>query len=99
MAIDGTYKVELTTALGTENITLMLETDGDSLRGNMEGFFGKQSFNGGIINGNDISFSVNAKSPIGEMKVEVTATINGDEITGEVQIGTFRPSTFKGVRT
>jgi len=44
MAIEGTYKVELTTTLGTENIILTLDTFRDSLNGYMEGFFGQQSF-------------------------------------------------------
>ena len=99
MAIEGTYKVELTTTLGTENITLTLDTFGDSLNGYMEGFFGQQSFVDGTIDGNDISFSMEAESPVGRLQIDVTATIDGDEISGQVQIGAFRPSQFKGTRT
>ncbi len=33
MAIEGTYKVELTTTLGNENIILTLDTFGDLLNG------------------------------------------------------------------
>ena len=98
MAIEGTYKVELTTTLGTENITLTLDTFEDSLNGYMEGFFGQQSFVDGTIDGNDISFSVEAESPVGRLQIDVTATIDGDNIAGQVQIGGFRPSQFQGTR-
>ncbi len=98
MAIEGTYKVELTTTLGNENIILTLDTFGDSLNGYMEGFFGQQSFVDGTIDGNNVSFSLEAESPVGRLEIDVTATIEGDEIVGQVQIGAFRPSQFRGIR-
>jgi len=99
MSVDGTYKIELTTTLGPQSIELTLMTDGDSLSGTMDGYFGQQSFGGGTIKGNDISWSVELQSPVGEMRLDVKGTVNGDEISGQVQIGSFRPSAFKGTRS
>ena len=99
MSVDGTYKVELTTTMGTQSIELTLKTEGDSLSGTMDGYFGQQSFGGGKVSGNDVSWSVALESPVGEMKLDVNETVNGDEISGQVQIGSFRPSEFKGTRS
>ena len=98
MSVNGTYKIELTTTVGTQLIELTLMADGDSLSGTMDGYFGQQSFSGGIVKGNDVSWSVDLESPVGEMKLDVKGTVSGDEITGQVQIGSFRPSEFKGTR-
>ena len=99
MSVDGKYKIELTTTMGTQPIELTLKTDGDSLSGTMDGYFGQQSFSGGTVKGIDVSWSVELESPVGEMKLDVKGTVTGDEITGQVQIGSFRPSAFKGTRS
>jgi len=99
MSVDGKYEVELTTTMGPQPIELTLKTDGDSLSGTMDGYFGQQSFSGGTVSGNDFSWSVELQSPVGEMKLEVKGTVSGDEISGQVQIGSFRPSAFKGTRS
>ena len=98
MSVDGRYKVELDTTMGPQSIELTLKTDGDSLSGTMDGHFGAQSFSGGTVSGNDVSWSVKLESPMGEMQLDVNGTVNGDEISGEVQLGSFRPSAFKGIR-
>ncbi len=99
MGIDGRYDIELATTMGTEPMTLTLKTDGDSLSGTMDGHFGQQSFSGGTVSGNDVSWSVDLQSPMGEMELNVNGTVNGDEISGQVQLGSFRPSIFKGTRS
>ena len=99
MSVNGTYKIELTTTVGTQSIELTLMADGDSLSGTMDGYFGQQSFSGGTVKGNDVSWSVDLESPVGEMKLDVKGIVSGDEITGQVQIGSFRPSEFKGTRS
>lgn len=98
MSVDGTYNVELTTTMGTAAIGLTLETKGDSLGGKMEGHFGEQSFSGGTVKGNELAWSVKLQSPMGVMQLDVKATVNGDNIEGQLQLGSFRPSFFKGKR-
>lgn len=98
MSVDGRYKVELQTTLGPQAIGLTLKTMGNSLSGTMDGHFGNQSFSGGTVKGNDISWSVKLQSPMGEMQLDVKGTVNGDLIEGQVQLSSFRPSLFKGSR-
>jgi hypothetical protein len=98
MSVDGKYELELQTTLGPQHISLTLKTDGSSLGGNMDGHFGQQSFNGGTVKGNDIAWSVKLHSPMGVMQLDVKGTVNGNSIEGQVQLGSFRPSIFKGSR-
>ncbi len=99
MSIDGTYKVEMDTTIGPQSIELTLKSEGDSLSGSMDGHFGPQTFSGGTINGNEFSWTMKLQSPVGEIQLDVSGTVDGDEISGQVQLGSFRPSTFKGVRS
>ena len=98
MSVDGSYKVELQTTLGPQPISLILKTDGAFLSGTMDGHFGSQSFSGGTVNGNELAWSVNLQSPMGVMQLDVKGTVNGDSIEGQVQLGSFRPTPFKGKR-
>ncbi len=98
MAVDGKYQVELQTTLGTAQIGLTLKSEGESLSGNMEGHFGQHSFSGGSCNGNNIAWTMKLQSPMGEMKLDVTGSVSGHSIEGQVQLGSFRPTPFKGSR-
>jgi hypothetical protein len=98
MSVDGKYQVELQTTLGPANVSLTLKTEGNTLSGNMDGHFGQQSFSGGTVKGNDIALTMKLQSPIGAMLLDVKGTVIGDSISGEVTLGSFRPTPFKGTR-
>jgi hypothetical protein len=36
---------------------------------------------------------------MGEMKLDYKGTVTGDEISGQVQLGSFGSATFKGTRS
>ena len=98
MAIDGKYNLELQTTVGPADIGLTLKAEGNSLSGNIDGHFGAQSFSGGIVKGDGLAWTVKLQSPMGEMSLAVKATVNGNQIEGQVQLGSFRPSFFIGKR-
>lgn len=98
MSVDGRYNVEVQTTLGVQAISLTLKCEGDCLSGVMDGLFGEQSFSGGTVNGNEIAWTVSLQSPMGVMRLDVKGAVAGDLIEGEVQLGSFRPSVFKGER-
>ena len=39
------------------------------------------------------------RGPTGEMKLDFKGTVSGDEISGQVQFGSFGSGTFKGIRS
>jgi hypothetical protein len=96
MALDGKYDVVLQTTLGIQNMTVTLKTQGSSLSGQIDGFFGSQSFDSGKVYGNEFSWSVNLQSPMGIMKLDVNGTFNDDTIKGQVVLGSFRATPFMG---
>lgn len=98
MAVDGTYSIELDTPHGKRANKLTLKADGNSLSGSFSGDLGTQPFDGGTVTGDKVAWSVQINGPMGQVKLDFTGTINGDEISGQVQLGSFGSSEFKGTR-
>ncbi|MFC1921467.1 hypothetical protein ACFLYQ_07075 [Chloroflexota bacterium] len=100
MAIDGTYNVAISTPMGSRTAKLTLKADGDALSGSIsgEGYEGKE-FSGGKVSGNEVSMDVTIPSPMGgDIKLDFKGTVNGDEISGEVQLGSYGTNSFSGTR-
>jgi hypothetical protein len=98
MAIDGTYKIEIDTPMGKQEATLTLKTAGDKLSGTAESMFGKTDFSGGTVKGNAVAWINEISSPMGNMKLEYSGKVSGNDISGEVKAGDFGTSPFKGKR-
>ena len=49
----------------------------------------------GKINGDEITFVMNSSSPMGEMKINVKATLDGDSMTGTIDMGMGNPMAFE----
>jgi hypothetical protein len=56
---------------------------------------GKNDFTG-TVKGDEITFDLNINSPMGEMKLGFRGKVTGDNIAGEVKLGDFGSSPFKG---
>jgi hypothetical protein len=95
MAIDGTYKIEIDTPMGKQESTLILKTDGEKLTGTGESMMGKNDFTG-TAKGDSFNFAVNMTSPMGDMKLEFSGKVTGSDIAGEIKMGDFGSSPFKG---
>lgn len=98
MAVDGTYELEIETPIGTQSAKLTLKTDSNALSGFVESQLGNKDFSGGSVNGDEISCEMEIESPIGKMDLEFHGKVTGDDIAGEVKMGDFGSSPFKGKR-
>ena len=98
MTVDGAYTITQNTPHGERSSKLTLKTDGGSLSGAYEGPQGEQPFSGGTVSGNEVAWSVQISSPMGEMKLDFKGTVIGDKISGQVQMGSFGSSDFQGTR-
>ncbi|UCD08705.1 MAG: hypothetical protein JSU79_10145 [Dehalococcoidales bacterium] len=58
MAVDGTYKVEVSMPEGFRTLLIILKTEGNTLGGSVNGPFGQHDFKGGSIKGNDVAWTV-----------------------------------------
>jgi hypothetical protein len=98
MAIDGTYSIQIDTPMGAQTAALTLKTDGNILSGSAASGMGESEFTDGTIDGENIAWRMNINSPFGEMTLEFKGNISGDDISGEVTIGNFGTSPFRGSR-
>jgi hypothetical protein len=97
MAVDGTYKIEIDTPIGKQGATLTLKTSGDKLSGTAESMLGKSEFTG-TVKGDTLAWVMDISGPMGQIKLEYTGKVTGNDIAGEVKIGNFGTSPFKGKR-
>lgn len=97
MSADGTWNVTLNTPMGAQAGTLELATDGNTLTGTMSGPQGSMELENGTADGDSLSWMVNMTQPM-PIAIEATATIDGDEISGEAKLGAFGTATFSGSR-
>ena len=97
MSADGTWNVTLNTPMGAQAGTLELATDGNTLTGTMSGPQGSMELENGTADGGSLSWTVNMTQPM-PITIEATATVDGDEISGEAKLGAFGTATFSGSR-
>ena len=76
---------------------MTLVTDGNSLSGKMDGPQGTQEFEGGTVEGNDLAWKMEMTSPM-PMTLEVSASVDGDAISGNIKLGAFGDASFSGTR-
>jgi len=95
MSVDGSYKLTVTSPLGTLTPTLTLEVDGDTLSGSVEGIQAseKQDFSGGTTDGN----RANWRMTVMGYELDCTATVDGDSINGTMS-NPMGGATFTGNR-
>jgi hypothetical protein len=97
MRADGTYQLTLNTPNGQMPATLELATSGPSLSGRMSVMGRVVEFNDGTVEGSDLSWSLEVTDPVA-IKVRCTATVDGDSITGQAEMGPFGAASFTGAR-
>jgi hypothetical protein len=97
MSVDGTWNVTMQTPMGAQAGTLTLASDGGTLTGTMSGPQGSLDLEEGTVDGNTASWVVNMTSPM-PIKVEASAAVDGDTITGEAKLGAFGVAPFEGTR-
>lgn len=97
MSADGTWKTVMNTPMGAQDGTLELATDGNTLTGKLSGPQGDIELNDGTVDGDSLTWKADITAPMA-MTLEFSATVNGDEISGDVKLGSFGNATFTGTR-
>ncbi|MYE14754.1 MAG: hypothetical protein F4X99_24450 [Gammaproteobacteria bacterium] len=94
---DGVWNTTMNTPMGAQKATLTLATDGGSLTGSMSGPQGSIDLKDGAVDGDSLSWKADITQPMA-MTLEFSATVSGDEIAGNVQLGAFGTASFSGTR-
>jgi len=95
--IDGTWNCTMDTPMGAGKVVLTLATNGDELSGKLVSDQGTMEFDGGKVDGNKLSWTVSIEQPM-PMQIDTTATIEGDTLTGQAQLGSFGSAALTGSR-
>ena len=95
--VDGTYDVTINSPMGNQNAKITLAANGESLTGTIAGQQGSLDIQDGKVDGDTLSWSAQMTQPM-PMKLNFTASVNGDEISGSVQLGAFGSASFSGTR-
>ena len=72
-------------------------TDGGSLTGSLAGAQGTLELQDGTVDGDAVAWKANITQPMA-MTLEFSATVSGDEISGNVKLGAFGNASFSGTR-
>jgi len=97
MSADGTWNTVMNTPMGAQNGTMTLSTDGGSLSGKLSGPQGDIDLADGTVDGTSLTWKADITSPMA-MTLEFSATVDGDEMSGDVKLGSFGNATFTGSR-
>jgi hypothetical protein len=85
----------MNTPMGAQQATLNIATDGGALTGTMAGAQGEMELTDGTADGNALTWKAAMTQPM-PLTLEFSATVEGDEISGDVKLGAFGNATFSG---
>lgn len=97
MSADGTWNTTMQTPMGPQQGTLELKTDGNVLTGKLSGSQGEIEIKEGTVDGDSLAWKADITTPMA-MTLEFTATVDGDEISGNVKLGAFGNASLTGTR-
>lgn len=98
MSVAGTYDCVTNTPLGRQKgvLTIVPGTD-DSFTGNITGDLGSMDITDGRISGQTLTWSMKMTSPM-PMGLDCKATVDGDQLTGQIKAGMFGSMELTGTR-
>lgn len=97
MSVDGSYDVTVKSPLGDQKSTLTVKSDGATFTGTNSGAMGSNDVSG-TVDGNTLAWKQEMTVPM-PMTLDMTATVDGDTITGTVGAGAFGSFPMNGTRT
>lgn len=97
MSVNGNWNITTKSPMGSQDGTLELTAAGSSLTGTMSGPQGALEILEGSVDGSNLAWKAQVTSPM-SLTLEVTAAVDGDNISGNIKLGAFGNATFSGAR-
>ena len=99
MSVAGTYDCVTKSPMGDQKsvVTIVPSDDGTTFTGTNAGAMGGMELENGVIDGNKLTWTMNMTGPM-PMKLEGEATVDGDQLVGEVNAGAFGKMAMTGQR-
>lgn len=96
MSADGNWKITINTPMGARTMDVAISTSGDSFTGKVDSEMGAQEVTG-KVDGDTLAWTTDITNPM-PMKLEFSAKVDGDSMSGNVKLGMFGNASLSGVR-
>jgi hypothetical protein len=96
MSADGNWKITINTPMGARTMDVAITTSGDTFTGKVDSEMGSQEVTG-KVDGNTLTWNTDITNPM-PMKLEFTATVDGDKLSGNCKLGMFGNAALSGER-
>ena len=85
MSILGTWKLTITSPMGTQHPTITFAEDGGAMTGIMTSPAGESgTVDALVVEGDTATWKANVVSPMGPMNLAFAASVTGDSLTGNL---------------
>ena len=95
--VDGKWNCSVDSPMGEQDFVLTVVSNGDSFSGSAEGNIGNKDIPEGVVNGNELSWSMAISKPM-PITLSCKATVSGDSLEGKIKAGIFGTFLIKGSR-
>lgn len=97
MAVDGDWKITLSTPMGPQEADLSVTSSGDAFTGVIGGGVIEPRQVSGQVAGDTLAFSFDIQQPM-PLTIEARLTVSGDAIGGNAKLGMFGDAKVTGRR-
>jgi hypothetical protein len=97
MSVTGTWNLTINSPLGAQPATLQIQESGGAYQGTLTGKADPAPAEQLKVDGTSLSFSADADTPVGKLKLDFSGTVTGDSIAGKYQTP-FGAFDFSGTR-
>jgi len=97
MAVDGNWKITMSTPMGERQADLTLTASGGTLTGTQSADGDAGEIFEGTVSGDDVAWKLSIVNPM-PLTLSYTGKVDGDMMTGEMGIGPMGSFPFTGVR-
>jgi hypothetical protein len=84
--VAGKWSLDVDSPQGATKVSLVLNVDGDAVKGTIASDMGESAFTGTAKDG-AVKFTFDMTGPQGPLTITTTAAITGDDIKGEMDYG------------
>ena len=96
MSADGNWKITINTPMGARTMDVAITTSGGDFTGKVDSEMGSQEVTG-KVDGDNLTWSTDITNPM-PMKLEFSAKVEGDKMSGNVKLGMFGNAALTGER-
>jgi hypothetical protein len=97
MAVDGTWNLTMDTPMGERSSTLIVKAAGGKLEGTQSAEGQTGAIVDGTVDGNNVGWKVSITQPM-PLTLEFSGAVDGNAMSGTVQLGMFGSSPFRATR-